>query len=163
MKANSELIHRATETKDNKELSLQRISPFRLLLTLFAGMGVSIAYGLFGWSLLFYFGRGAEAQPFFVAYTSSFKTIVSLGLILGTALITYRFQHLIPNTIEAAFTHEQLAKTDYFVNKQKFYSLFRSITFSAEFIVVSFLIFSYSQFPLSSRGEALMIIAGCTQ
>jgi hypothetical protein len=150
-------------TFDNRELSVSQISPFRLMLIFFLGLGVSAAYGLLGSAFLFYLDGRKEAQLFLAAYTSSFKTIISLGLGLSIALIVYKFQKVIPQTIEAAFTETQLAVTDYFKYKQRFFSLFRSITFSAEFIVVAFFIFSYSRFPLSIRGEVLMMIAACAQ
>jgi hypothetical protein len=57
-----------------------------------------------------------------------------------------------------------LAATDYAYYKRRFFSLLLSLEFSAEFIVVGFVIFSYCQFPLTTRlGEALMIIAACTE
>lgn len=133
------------------------------MLRLFFGLAVSLAYGLAGSAFLWYIGGKSEAQLFFAAYTSSFKTIISLGLILGTALIVYRSQNVIPQTIEDAFTKAQLSETDYEYYKRRFASLRISMTFSAEFIVVAFIIFSYCQFPLSRRGEVLMVIAACTQ
>ena len=133
------------------------------MLMVFLGLGVSTAYGILGYALIFNLGGKEDAQLFFAAYTSSFKTILSLGLSLGIALMVYKFQSAIPKTIEAAFTETQLSATEYFVYKQRFFSLFRSITFSAEFIVVAFVIFSYARFPLSTPGEVLMMIAACTQ
>ena len=141
----------------------QQISPFRLMLRFFIGLGVSAAYGLLGSAFIWYMGGKEEAQLFIAAYCSSFKTIISLGLILGTALIVYKSQKVIPQTIEAAFTQTELSATNYFKHKKRFFSLIRSITFSAEFIVVAFFIFSYAHFPLSTRGEVLMMIAACTQ
>jgi hypothetical protein len=140
-----------------------RLSPFRMMNYLFLGLGVSLVYGLLGAAILWRWGSNSEAQHFFEAYTSSFKTIVSLGLCLGTALIVYLCQNVIPDTIESAFTEAQLAETDYAYYKRRFASLWLSIEFSAEFIVVGFIIFSYSRFPLSRGGEVLMIIAACTQ
>jgi hypothetical protein len=152
---------------DNKELSVSQVSqvsPFRLMIMLFLGLGVSVGYGLLGLALVSYFDDKVEAQRFFVDYTSSFKTIISLGLILGTWLIVFRTQDVISETIEAAFTQKELDATLYFVNKRKFYSLKRSISFSAEFIVVAFILFTYCcQFSLSKWGRGLMIIAMCTQ
>jgi len=130
---------------------------------LFSGLGVSVAYGLLGSALIFFLGGKEEAQLFFTAYTSSFKTIVSLGLAIGIARIVYKFQSAIPKTIEAVFTETQLSATDYFDYKQWFFSSIRSITFSAEFTVVAFVIFSYARFPLSKPGEVLMMIAACAQ
>jgi hypothetical protein len=130
---------------------------------LFIGLIISLAYGLFSALLLYYLGDKAEAQDFFVAYTSSFKTLVSLGLIVGAALIIFLSQDLIPNTIQAAFTTQQLAATDYYMYKRRFYSLARSISFSGVFAVIGFVIFSNCQFPLSNRAEIIMIVAACAQ
>jgi hypothetical protein len=134
------------------------------MILLFLGLGVSLVYGLSGLALVSYLDGKDEAQRFFVAYASSFKTIVSLGLILGTWLIVFRTQDVISETIESAFTPDELDATQYFVNKRKFYSLKRSISFSAEFIVVAFIVFTYCcQFALSRWGQVLMITAMCTQ
>jgi hypothetical protein len=143
---------------------VSQISPFRLMCLLFFGLGVSLAYGLLGLALVSYLDGTVEAQRFFEAFTGSFKTIISLGLILGTWLIVFRTQDVISETIEAAFSQGELEATHYFINKQKFYSLKRSISFSAEFIVVAFIVFTYCcQFALSKWGQVLMIIAMCTQ
>lgn len=143
---------------------MSQISPYRLLILLFAGLGVSLGYGLIGLALVSRLDGEGPAQLFFMDYASSFKTIISLGLILGTWLIVFRTQDVISETIEAAFTHDELDATNYFSNKQKFYSLKRSISFSAEFVVVAFLVFTYGcQFVLSTWGQVLMIIAMCTQ
>lgn len=143
---------------------MSQISPYRLLMLLFIGLGVSLGYGMLGLALVSYLDGEVNAHHFFVAYTSSFKTIISMGLILGTWLIVFRTQDVISETIEAAFTEKELDATQYFTNKQKFYSLKRSISFSAEFIVIAFVVFTYCcQFALSESGRVLMIIAMCTQ
>jgi len=131
------------------------------MIMLFIGLAVSLAYGVLGSALLFYLGGKSEAQLFFGAYTNSFKTIISLGLIVGTALIVCRTQNVIPQTIEEAFKGQ--LSDDYYYYKQRFASRRISITFSAEMIVVAFVIFSYCQFPLSRRGEILMVIAACIE
>jgi hypothetical protein len=130
---------------------------------LFLGLGISLAYALLGSAFIFYVGDKSEALLFFVAYTTSFKTIISLGLILGTALIAFLSQNAIPQTIETAFTDTQLAGTDYFAYKRRFFSLRRSITFSLEFVILAFVNFSYCQFPLSRVGQTLMLIAVCAE
>lgn len=136
---------------------VQRIAPLRLLSLLNFGLGISIVYGLLAFTVVYYFYGKPEGQLFFAAYTSSFKTIISLGLIVGAYLIVFRAQDVIPKTIEDAFG-EQLPD-DYYYYKRQFYSLFRSISFSAEMIVVAFVIFSYNQFPLSKPAENFMLIA----
>ena len=134
------------------------------MIFLFLGLAVSLCYGLLGLALVSRFDGEGAARLFFLDYSSSFKTIISLGLILGTWLIVYRTQDVISETIEAAFTQDELDATQYFINKRKFYSLTRSITFSAQFIVVAYIVFTYyCQFVLSPWGQALMIIAMCAQ
>jgi hypothetical protein len=143
---------------------MSQISPYRLMILFFLGLGISLVYGLFGLALVSYLDGEGAARLFFVDYSSSFKTIISLGLILGTWLIVFRTQDVISETIEAAFTQDELDATNYFINKERFYSLKRSISFSAEFIVVAFIVFTYCcQFVLSTWGQVLMIIAMCTQ
>lgn len=137
------------------------VSPFRLMLMLFAGLGISLAYCLLCSAFLFYTEGEIAATQFFAAYTISFKTIISLGLILGTALIVFRTQNVIPATIERAFKGK--LTDDYRYYKRRFSSLRISITFSAEFIVAAFIIFTYCQFPLEGRGENFMIIAVCAE
>jgi len=142
---------------------VQRIAPFRLMNTLFFGLGASAVYGLLGAGLLFKLGGLTQVQAFLAAYTTSFKTLFSFGLILGTALIVFRSQSVIPQTIEAAFTAAQLSKTQYFFYRKRFLSPRRSINFAAEFVVVSFVIFSYCGFPQPKATEAIMMIAACAQ
>jgi len=134
------------------------------MILLFLGLGVCLGYGLLGLGVVSYFDGKGEAQRFFEAYAVSFKTILSLGLVLGTWLIVFRTQDVISETIETAFTQNDLDATHYFINKQKFYSLARSISFSAEFVVVAFIVFTYfCRFALSRSGQVLMIIAMCIQ
>jgi hypothetical protein len=131
--------------------------------TLFLGLGASAAYGLVGAAVLLSMRRTTEIQPFLVAYTTSFKTLFSFGLILGTALIVFRSQDVIPSTIEAAFTNGQLSKTQYLFYKTRFQSLRRSIRFSADFVIIGFVIFSYCGFPLPKISEIIMITCACMQ
>jgi hypothetical protein len=141
----------------------QTRSPFWLIIMLFIGLAASLVYGILSSGLLWYLGGQSQALPYFVAYTGSFKTLLSLGLILGTALIVFRSQNAIPRILETAFTKAELSETDYFLYKLRFLSLRRSITFSAEFIVIAFVIFTYSHFPLTRPGEALMVITACAE
>jgi hypothetical protein len=148
---------------DNKELSVPQISPISLMFTLFVGLGISAAYGLLGFVLSSYLGGNDDGRAFFAAYTTSFKTILSLGLILGIAGIVYKYQQAIAETIRAAFNEAELSATEYYRYEHRFFSTFRSVTFSAEFILIAWIVFSYARFPLSQPGEALMMIAVCTE
>lgn len=131
--------------------------------TLFLGLIIGVAYGLIGSLVVSWLGNIGEVPNFLVAYTTSFKTMFSLGLVVGTALIVFRTQEIIPNTIEAAFSEPILANTKYFKYKKRFSSVRRSVTFSADFTIVGFALFSYCGFPLSKPSEIIMVIAGCIQ
>ena len=99
---------------------MQNISPFRIMNTLFFGLGASVFYGLIGVCILYKLHGFTEVQTFLVAYTISFNTLFSFGLIFGTALIVFRTQNVIPYTIEDAFTNAHLSKTKYFFYKKRF-------------------------------------------
>jgi hypothetical protein len=154
---------RALNGPFSPRVTLQPRSPFWLIIMLFSGLAISLFYGVSSSVVLWYSGGRSEALPFFAAYTSSFKTLFSLGLILGTAIIVFRSQDVIPQIVETAFTKTELSETSYFLNKRWFLSLRKSITFSAEFIVIAFVLFTYSHFPLSRPGEVLMLMAVCAE
>ncbi len=142
---------------------MQRISPFRFTNAAFIGLAISLAYCLLSSALLYFLEGKSEAQLFLAAYTISFKTLISMGLILGTTMAVFHTQEVIPQTIEAAFTDAELSKTDYMKYKRIFISRRRSMMFAAEFVIVGFVVFSYCQFPLRGLAEALMMIPACAQ
>lgn len=131
--------------------------------TLFAGMGIAVMYGVAGASVLYLVDGRPAVQPFLVAYAISFKCLISLGLAVGTALVVFRSQQVIPECIEAAFTTEQLSETDYPLYSGRYSSTRRSVTFAAMFVVVAFVVFSYAHFPLQPHGEALLVAAACAE
>lgn len=133
------------------------------MFTLFGGLGISVAYGVLGFALSHYMGGSDDGRTFFTAYTTSFKTILSLGLILGIAAIVYKYQRAIAETIRGAFNEAELSDTEYYRYEHRFFSTFRSVTFSAEFVIIAWIIFSYAHFPLSGTGETMMMIAVCTE
>jgi hypothetical protein len=138
-------------------------SPFRVILYFFYGLAISVIFGIVGTVLVFYIEGEPDALEFFRAYNSSFKTVISLGLILGTWMVVYDKQKDIPDMIEAVFTKAQLEKTDYEIQKERFWSLQRTINFTAQVVFVAFLIFISCQFPLSRTGNILMMIAVCAE
>ena len=109
-----------------------------------------------------YFQGAEESIKFLKAYTIDFKTIVSLGLSLGTAFVVHQAQGDIPRIIEGVFTEEQLP-TEYFVNRERFWSLYRSVNFITQVVVVAALIFWYCRFPLSLPGRICMLLAVCAE
>jgi hypothetical protein len=131
--------------------------------TVFLGLVMSLAYSLGGAVLLFFYEGKSESLAFLEAYNNSFKTLISMGLILGTALVIFRSQNIIPKTIEEAFEKEQLENTNYYFYKKRFGSARRSMTFAAEFAVAGFVIFTYCQFPLKGLAEVLMMVPACAQ
>jgi hypothetical protein len=133
------------------------------MYTMFAGFAISLGYGLSASFLLYLIHGLGDAQLFFKAYMSSFHTVFSLGLILGTALIVGRTQRLIPETIEAAFRPEELEKTRYPHFKARFGNRRQSIIWSSELALASFLVFLLCKFPLPLLAENLMILAACAE
>lgn len=141
---------------------MQATSPIRFMWQVFIGFAVALVYGLAGAALVYAVSGYADTQDFLQMYIGKFNVLVTLGLAVGTALMIRSSQHLIPDTIEAAFTPEDLPK-DYFENKQRYFSLRRTILFASELIVLGFMIFHFCRFPLTGLGEALMLLAGCLQ
>jgi hypothetical protein len=141
------------------------------MVIFFGGLGISLAYGIVAFISIWCFEDKNLAQDFAKAYTSSFKTIISLGLILGTALIIHQTQDEIPETIENAFTQlksTQLKRKDkkeegYEYYKNRYQNRAMSVRFSSYLILVAFLIFGCCQFPLSTLGEVFMLIAVCAE
>lgn len=132
--------------------------------TIFVGVGISIVYGIVA-AVIVYSAHGpTHARLFLEAYVRSFNTLLSTGLIIGTAWIVFRSQPLIPQIIERAFAdNPELWTTDYLLYRKRFNSIPRSLTLSSVYIVVGFAIFSYCRFPLSDPGDLLMIIPACVQ
>jgi hypothetical protein len=142
---------------------MKDLPPFRLMYLMFAGFAISFGYGIAASSVLFLTHGLREAQTFLQTYVSSFNTLISLGLILGTALIVGRTQSLIPRTIEDAFEDHELQETRYPHFKALFCDRKKSIIWSAELALASFLIFLLCKFPGPMLAENLMVLAACAE
>jgi len=129
----------------------------------FLGFVISFVYSVLGSILVYLIEGKPQAQLFLTAYNSSFNTLISLGLILGTALVVFSSQSVVPEVIESAFASDELAKSDYFLYKQRFASLTRSVNLATEFAVAGFVLFFFCQFPLGGLAESLMVVASCLQ
>ena len=130
---------------------------------MFGGFAISLGYGLLA-SVLVYSVHGlGAALVFFHTYTTSFHTLVSLGLILGTALIVGDTQQVIPTIIEESFEDSELEGTAYCHFKGLLFNRRRSITWSSELALASFLIFILCKFPPPLLSENLMILAACAE
>lgn len=141
----------------------QELSPFRLMNILFAGLATSLLFGLLSSLLPYFLASPQDYSQFMRLYFISFRTVISLGLILGTSLIVYRTQDIIPRTIDDVFTEKQLVGSRYPEYKRRYESRRRSMTFAAEFIVLAFIIFNLCRFPLNDPGESLMLLAVCAE
>jgi hypothetical protein len=138
-------------------------SPFSLMFVFFGGLAASTAYCGAGTVLTLYLDGESEALKFFQAYTSDFKTIISFGLILGTAFLVFYAQKDIPLMLEKVFSSEQLRTTKYSINKRHFWSRRKTTIFAAQVAAVAFIIFRYCRFPLTRTGYVLMMIAVCSE
>lgn len=142
---------------------MQTPQPSRLMWLFFIGLAASFGYGLISTIVLYLLDGPVPAKEFAILYIGPFNTLVSFGIIFGTALIVGGSQTLIPNAIEAAFTEEELSETDYYENKRKYYSIKRTIAFASELIIFCYIIFSFCHFPLTGLAEGLMMTAVCAQ
>lgn len=128
----------------------------------FAGLAISLVYGLFGAALVYLVSGNAAAQKFFASFFADFGMLVSLGTITSTALIVWSAQEIIPKTVETAFKTKELPG-GYFEHKQRFYSKRHTVGFATQMIFISFFILAACRFPLEAAGETLMVIAFCAQ
>jgi hypothetical protein len=133
------------------------------MIDAFLGLALSLTYGVFSAALVYFVSGEHEAQRFLIMFISDSSTLVSLGLIAATAIIVGRSQDLIPTTIEAAFTDEQLSQTQYHFHKECFYSRKRTVNFATEMIIFAAVIFRLCHFDLPRTAEAMMMIAACAQ
>src|ERR1051325_5194785 len=138
-------------------------SPFGPMWMLFGGFGLSVAIGLAGSAAVYLTNGATPAREFLHAFTTDFQVLVSLGLAIGTALVVYRLQHIIPDVIEKAFTPSERAATNYADEKRRFESRRRTVQFAGELLVVAFPLFAYCRFPLAPVGADIMIGIGCLE
>lgn len=138
-------------------------SPFTVMFIFFGGLVMSVVYGCLCTTIIWYAEGPSQSMKFFAAYTSDFKTVISLGLILGTALVVKHLQNDIPRMIEEIFTKKELEETDYEINRKSFMSVRKTLEFGAQVTVVAFVIFRYCQFPLPGTGWYLMMGAVCAE
>jgi hypothetical protein len=142
---------------------LRRLAPFSVMHTLFLGLGISLAYGLMCALMLFFLKGGEEYRRFLEAYLYSFKTFLSFGLVIGAAMIVFKAQRLVPETIENSFTAKSLRTTSYYLCRNRYLSLRRSMGQASSYTVVAFVIFSICGFPLSEESALLMTIPACLE
>jgi hypothetical protein len=138
-------------------------SPSSLMFQAFWGLTISLLYGVAAGALVFVTSGPSEAEEFLTAFISEYGTLVSFGTIAATAMIVSQSQTIIEDTIEAAFTTTELANTEYYLQKQCFYSRKRNVRFASEMIIMAFIMFRLCHFRLPEAAASLMMIAVCAQ
>lgn len=131
---------------------------FFLMNHFFYGFAISIAS-----SALIYKFDQADFALYRSSFFIDFNCLISGGLIFGAAILVYKTQGVVPSIIESTFEKEDLDATGYAEQKRRFFSAFRSTEFMVEFIVVGFIVFWLSAFPLGEFGKYLMIVFGCLE
>ena len=142
---------------------MSRQSPLGIINCVFFGFVISLVYGVLGSAIVYFMDSKNQAKLFLAAYNTWFNTLIASGLLLGTALVVFKTENIVPTVIERAFAPDQLAKSDYFAYKHRFTSTKRSVAFAAELFVAGFALFLLCQFPLEKLAESLMILASCLQ
>lgn len=142
---------------------MAKISPYELLLWFLGGFAISLVYGALGVLLVWGFDGWSMTQAFVEAYTTSFKTLVSFGLIIGTTLVLRRTQTVVQDAIESSFGETALKEVGYYKYRNKFWSRRKTLFFGSKLTIIGFGIFASCTFPLQGTGEVLMMIAACAQ
>jgi len=130
---------------------------------MFVGFAMALAFGAATAGVVWFTETPDTLKRYLEAYFISFNCLISGGLILGTAIFVFQSQESIPSFIESAFDEASLKETTYAEKKKRFLSRRRSITFSADFAVVGFVIFYFCKFPFRGVPEYFLIFFACTQ
>jgi hypothetical protein len=137
------------------------LAPLRVMKSLFRGLELSFIYGLIGVATLVFFDGPDAGKGLFLAYTTTYRTIVSLGVVLGTAIIVYYSQHVIPRTVRRAFENTPLPEK-YYKAEKGFLRL--SVRLPTLFVVIALALFSYyCQFALPAHAQRFMLFAVCVE
>ncbi len=136
---------------------------FFLMNSAFWGFFLAALYGALTSAVLWVLAPAAEFMDYHRAFFITFNCAVAGGLVMTTAILVLRTQTYIPGIIERAFTERELTKTDYYANRERFFSLRRSLTFSSSFAIAAFAIFYLARFPFRGLSEYFMIAFGCMQ
>jgi hypothetical protein len=135
---------------------------FTLVWHLLFGFLGSLAYPAIS-GLAVWWWQPALLAPYLEYFIASFNCVVSGGLILGAASFVFFSQRSVPETIEASIDASALAATQYDLEKTRYFSVARSVTFSANFAAISFFIFYYSVFPLTGLAQHFLIGFSCIE
>jgi hypothetical protein len=96
-------------------------------------------------------------------FIASFNCIISGGLIIGAATFVFLSQKSVPETIEASIPQSALATTTYKIEKGRYFSIVRSISFSSNFVALAFFLFYFCEFPVGGFGRWFLIAFSCLE
>lgn len=131
---------------------------FFIMNSFYYGFIISLTYGVLT-SLIVYIFQNYDFARYVKDFFINFNSLILGGLTFGLAYQVYQTQSYIPDTIEKTFG--KIEDETYKEHKRRFFSLRRSLEFSAEFIIVSFFLYFFAKFPYSGKAEYFMIIYGC--
>jgi hypothetical protein len=135
---------------------------FKLMYHMFWGFGLALIYGIVTALTTFLFDR-SEFDAYLKMYFISFNSLVSGGLIIGTAIFVFLTQKTIPEFVERSFEHRDLEDTAFVDWKRNYLSTYMTLRFSTLFAIIGFGIFYLCKFPLKGSPEHFMIFFGCLQ
>ena len=136
---------------------------FFLMNSAFWGFFLVALYGVSTSAALWFLAPAADFMAYHRAFFVTFNCAVAGGLAGTTAMLVLRTQAYIPEIIERAFTQRELATTAYYANRERFFSLRRSLTFASSFAIAAFAIFYLARFPFRGLAEYFMIVFGCME
>ena len=133
--------------------------------TVFLGIGISVLYGIVSFALIIHPDGAAAAYDFAVAFIRSYNSLISFGLIIGSTLIVYRSQNLIPETIKTTLPEDETERRpdDYLFYLSRYQSRIRSMMIIAVYATFGFLIFSACRFKISPIADLSLMLCACAQ
>ena len=131
---------------------------FFIMNSFYYGFIISFTYGVLT-SLIVYIFQNYYFERYVKDFFITFNSLILGGLTFGLIYQVYGTQSYVPNIIEKTFG--EIEDETYKEHKRRFFSLGRSLRFSATFIMVSFFLYVYAKFPYSGVSEYFMIIYGC--
>jgi len=131
---------------------------FFLMNSFYYGFIISFIYGVLT-SLIVYIFQNSEFEKYVKDFFLTFNSLILGGLVFGITYQIYGTQGYVPSTIEKTFG--EINDKTYKEHKRRFFSLGRSLKFSATFIIASFVLYLFAKFSLSGIAEYFMIFYGC--
>lgn len=136
---------------------------FFLMNHVFYGFAISVIYGSSVAFAIWILSDLSETTVFVDAYFNRFNCAISGGLIISASILIYKTQRWIPDLIESLFLSSDLDRTEYSVHKRRYFSIWNSVEFSSEFIILGFLVFYLAKFPFSGLPHYALLINACAQ